>query len=209
MTFDADSFRQQIPYYLTADPGQKVLVSELKALIEGAEKGYFIPAGYNNFKAEMLQGDGWPGFQVFSFKSGKAHATRGIVLSNSCDLSKDNVRVVSPRVTFAPIVKLSKIVERFETHGLDNNKVASRLTEIKAQRVTNMFYLPADGLLAEDHIALLDDLHSMPVEAYSRDAQKMFTLSMAGFYLFVFKLSVHFCRLHENVKRTTIRPATD
>jgi hypothetical protein len=202
MTFDADALRQQIPYYLTAAPAQRVLVKELKALTEGADKGYFIPAGYDGYSDEMLQGDGWRGFQVFSFKSGKVNASRGIVLSNSCDVSAENARVLPPNVTFAPIVKLSKIVGRFRAHGLDKEKVASRLMDIKAQRVTNMFYLPADGLLDEDHVALLDDLHSMPVEVHRAAAEKLFTLSMAGFYLFVFKLSVHFCRLHEDADRS-------
>jgi len=202
MTFDADALRQQIPYYLTAAPARNVLVTELKKLIEGADRGYFIPAGYDGYTAEMLQGDVWRDFQIFSFKSGNVNRARGIVLSNSCDVSAENARVLPPNVTFAPIIKLSKIVERFETHGLDSEKVASRLTAIKAQKVTNMFYLPADGLLDEDYVALLDDLHSMPFEVHRQAAEKLFTLSMAGFYLFIFKLSVHFCRLHENVNRT-------
>lgn len=202
MTFDADALRQQIPYYLTAAPEQKVLLAELQKLIDGADKGYFIPKGYDGYMAEMLQGDGWREFQIFTFKSGNVNSARGIVLSNSCDVSAENARVLPRNVTFAPIVKLSKIVERFVAHGLDPEKVASRLTDIKAQRVTNMFYLPADSLLDEDHVALLDDLHSMPVEVHQKAAEKLFTLSLAGFYLFVFKLSVHFCRLHENVDRT-------
>lgn len=202
MTFDADALRQQIPYYLTAAPAQKVLVTELNKLIEGADRGYFIPASYDGYTAEMLQGDIWRGFQIFSFNSGKVSEARGIVLSNSCDVSAENARVLPPKVTFAPIVKLSKIVERFEKHGLDSEKIASRLTDIKAQKVTNMFYLPADGLLDEDYVALLDDLHSMPLEVHRKTAKKQFTLSMAGFYLFIFKLSVHFCRMHENVNRT-------
>lgn len=202
MTFDADALRQQIPFYLTAAPAQKTLLDELGKLIAGADRGYFIPSGYDGYTGEMLQGDGWRGFQVFSFKSGNVNPARGIVLSNSCDVSAENARVLPPNVTFAPIVKLSKLVERFQAHGLDKEKVASRLIDIKAQRVTSMFYLPADDLLDEDHVALLDDLHSMPVEFHQKAAEKLFTLSMAGFYLFVFKLSVHFCRLHENVDRS-------
>jgi hypothetical protein len=202
MTFDADALRQQIPYYLTAAPAQKGLLAELQKLIEGADKGYFIPTGYDGYTDEMLQGDGWRGFQIFSFNSGNIHHARGIVLSNSCDVSSENRRVLPPNVTFAPIVKMAKLVERFKAYGLDGEKVASRLKDIKAQRVTNMFYLPADGLLDEDHVALLDDLHSIPIDVHRQSAEKLFTLSMAGFYLFVFKLSVHFCRLHENVDRS-------
>ena len=202
MTFDADALRQQIPYYLTADPAQKVLLAELKSLSDGANKGYFIPNGYDGYTTEMLQGDGWRGFQVFSFTNGNLNPVRGIVLSNSCDVTPGNARVMPPKVTFAPIVKLSKIVERFEAFGLTKEQVESRLQVIRAQGVTSIFYLPADDLLEEEHVALLDDLHSMPLEAHGQAAEKLFTLSTAGFYLFVFKLSVHFCRLHENVDRT-------
>lgn len=202
MTFDADALRQQIPYYLTAAPERKVLVDELKKLIDGADSGYFIPTGYDGYTTEMLQGDGWRGFQIYSFSSGNLNPARGIVLSNSCDVSKENERVLPTKVTFAPIIKLSKIVERFEAKGLTGAKVSSRLNAIRAQQVTNMFFLPADGLLDEDYVALLDDLHSMPIEVHDEAAEKLFTLSMAGFYLFAFKLSVHFCRLHEDVDRS-------
>ncbi len=97
--------------------------------------------------------------------------------------------------------QVCKIVERFEVHSLDGVKIKSCLTNMKAQRVTNVFYLTADGLLDEDHVALLNGLQSMPIEIHGQAADKLFTLSMAGFYLFVFKLSVHFCRLHEDVDR--------
>ena len=207
MTFDADALHQQIPYYLTADPAQKVILAELKSLSDGANKGYFIPKGYDSYTGEMLQGDGWRGFQVFSFANGNLNPVRGIVLSNSCDLTPANARVMPPKVTFAPIVNLSKIVERFEAFGLDKKQVDSRLQAIRAQGVSSIFYLPADDLLDEEHVALLDDLHSMPIEVHGQSAEKLFTLSMAGFYLFVFKLSVHFCRLHENVGRSP-QPAT-
>src|SRR5690606_29739452 len=150
MTFDAEALRQQMPYYLTADPAQKQLVKGLKALSEGATKGYFFPAEEDPYGRDMLQGDGWRGFQVFSFMSGTRNAARGIVLSNSCDISPENERVLPPNVTFAPIVKLSKIKARFEERGLQPEQIESRLHAIRAQSITNMFYLPADGPLDEE-----------------------------------------------------------
>ncbi|MGZ5601252.1 MAG: hypothetical protein ACXWFX_11735, partial [Methylobacter sp.] len=59
------------------------------------------------------------------------------------------------------------------------------------------------GYLESDHIVLLDDLHTLPVKLFceKNDREKQFTLSQAGFYLFLFKLSIHFCRFHENVLR--------
>lgn len=202
MTFDVDTLRQQIPFYLTADPKQKELIKGLKALSEGANEGYFLATEEDPHANDMLQGDGWRGFQVFSFASGHRNMARGIVLSNSCDVSPENERVLPPKVTFAPVVKLSSIKVRFEERGLRHEQIEPRLQAIRSQAITSMFYLPADGPLDEEHVALLDDLHSMPIEAHREAAEKLFTLSMVGFYLFIFKLSVHFCRLHENVDRS-------
>jgi hypothetical protein len=66
-----------------------------------------------------------------------------------------------------------------------------------------MFFLPAGGPMAEDHVIRLDDAHSMPVAAHiaAEHREKLFTLSNTGFYMLVLKLSVHFCRLHEKVNR--------
>jgi hypothetical protein len=201
MNFDAEALQQQIPYYLTADPAKKVLLAELKSLSEGAVQGYFTPSELDAHKGEMLQGDGWRGFQVFSFATGDRNRVRGIILSNSCDLSPENERVLPPKITFAPIIRLAKLEERFLDSGLKQEQIKSRLQAIRSQSITSMFYLPADDPLSTEYVALLDDLHSMPVEALREVSDKLFTLSMAGFYLYVFKLSVHFCRLQENIDR--------
>lgn len=203
MTFDVDALQQQIPYYLAADPDRKAFLAELKALSDGVTAGYYIQSGRDPYRETILQGDGWRGFQVFSFNSGERKRLKGIVLSNSCDVSADNERVSPPNVTFAPIVRLSRLRQRFEARGFRQDQIESRIRSITSQHSTGFFYLPADGPLDEDYVALLDDLHSMPVAVHQQEAEKLFTLSMAGFYLFVFKLSIHFCRLHENVERTS------
>ncbi len=200
MTFDADQLKNQIPFYLVAEPAQKELVRNLDALNRGATSGYYISAAREPDEEAMLQGDGWRGFLLFSFDTGEKRKVRGLVVSNSCDISLGNDRALSPKVVFAPIVKLSAVEARLEDRGLPVGAVKDRLSAIKSQSVTNVFFLPAGGPLNEDYVSFLDDLHSMPVASHAGD-EKLFTLSMAGFYLFAFKLSVHFCRLHERVDR--------
>ena len=200
MTLDAEQLKNQIPFYLTAEPAQKELVRNLDALNKGVTTGYYISAAREPDANSMLQGDGWRGFQLLSFDTGKKRSVRGIVLSNSCDISRDNERVIAPKIVFAPIIRLSAIEKRFDERGLAKNAVADRIAAIRGQSVSNIFFLPSGGPLEHDHVALLDDVHSMPV-ATQADCEKLFTLSMAGFYLFAFKLSVHFCRLHEKVDR--------
>jgi hypothetical protein len=49
----------------------------------------------------------------------------------------------------------------------------------------------------------LDNIHSIPYTSHLKNSgrKKLFTLSNTGFYMLVFKLSIHFCRLQENVQR--------
>jgi hypothetical protein len=78
------------------------------------------------------------------------------------------------------------------------------LAAIREQSITSIFYLPKGAALDAEHIALLDDLHTVPLGYFSgkEERSKLFTLGMTGFYLFLFKLSVHFCRFHESVPRS-------
>jgi hypothetical protein len=103
------------------------------------------------------------------------------------------------------LVDLARYVSRLESAGLAAEQIATKVVAIKEQRVHNIFYLPAGEGIQNDRIALLDDVYSFPTgELDPNDGsrnKKLGTLSMLGFYLFVLKLSVHFCRLHENVER--------
>lgn len=203
MALSDDAFKVNIPYYLVSPPEQKAFLKELEALRSGSAKGYYISPGNDPFAGEVLQGDCWSGFQLFIFSSGTARGVKGIVLSNSCDITPENGRTIPPKVVFAPVVKLSQLAMRFRSAGLSDSQVDAKLKAIRAQEVTSLFYFPQGASLSEDYVVNLDDLHSMPFETFNAGSAKTkhFTLSMAGFYMFVFKLSIHFCRLHENVDR--------
>ena len=151
----------------------------------------------------MLQGDGWGGFEMFAFDSGERRTVKGIVLSNSCDISLDNPRDVARRVTFAPLVRLSTYCDKLLRSSRDKKRVNEQIESIRAQKTSNIFYIPAGDSLKEDYIARLDDTHSMPVNPLleSANKEKLFTLSNTGFYMLILKLSVHFCRLQENLNR--------
>ncbi|MDP6718875.1 MAG: hypothetical protein QGF59_09515 [Pirellulaceae bacterium] len=202
MSFDLESLRQQIPYYLTAED-QSALVEELKAIASGGTANYLLSAYDDSFLDVMLQGDGWRGFQLFLFDTGERRSVRGLVLSNSCDVDPDNPREVPARVVFAPLVKLATYKALLDASGISADRVVAKIEFIKAQMTTNIFYLPAGGPLKEDYVVRFDEAQSMPVAAHrlSPDRQKLFTLSSTGFYMLVLKLSVHFCRLQENVIR--------
>lgn len=202
MNLDAETLIQQIPYYLTAED-QKALLNELNAISRGGTAKYLLSTYRDSFKEMMLQGDGWRGFQLFLFETGERRSVRGIVLSNSCDVDPNNPREVPARVVFAPLVKLAVFKALLNASGIGADRVADKIAAIKAQKTSNIFYLPAGGVLEEDYIVRFDEAHNMPVAAHtaSSDREKLFTLSNTGFYMLVFKLSVHFCRLQEKVNR--------
>lgn len=200
MNFNVEDLKKHIPFYLTA-ADQTALVAELKAFSAGTTPNYFLSDYHNEYKLNMLQGDGWPGFQLRLFDSGERKSVRGMVLSNSCDVDPTNKREVSTRVVFTPLVKLTTYRELLDASEIGAEKVEAKIISIKAQKTTNIFYLPNSGPLSQDYIVRLDELYSMPTSAHV-GAEKWFTLSRMGFYLFVLKLSVHFCRLQENVSRS-------
>lgn len=182
------------PHYLT-NPQAERLAAEF-AQYESANY-------YTRLRAdELLQGDGWSGLDIVDVRNGNRTRVRGITLSNSCDIDRNNRRAMPPHVVFAPLIKLQSFEGRLRAAGLAADKIDDKISAIRKQHITSVFYLPMGANLAEDHIALLDDLHTVPLEMFlSADQPKLFTLSQVGFYLFIIKLSIHFCRFSEGIYR--------
>jgi putative ribosome biogenesis GTPase RsgA len=90
--------------------------------------------------------------------------------------------------------------------GIAKDQIDRKLIAIKQQKITNIFFLPKGSGLDDDYIALLSDVHTVPYSVFAekKSKAKQFTLSQIGFYIFVLKLSVHFCRFHENVDRQPV-----
>lgn len=202
MEFTADALRQHIPSYLTTED-KKALVEELNTVASGGQAGYFLSPYNDKFGREMLQGDGWQGLPLFNLKTGKVRRVRGIVLSNSCDIAPDNQRDFATRLIFTPLVKLSAYEELLGSKIPDPQRISDKLASIKAQKVSNIFFLPKGEPLAEDYIARFDLMQSAPMAVHLKDRtrKKLFTLSNIGFYMLIFKLSIHFCRFGERINR--------
>jgi len=96
---EAKDLRDQIPYYLTAAAAEGLLQE-----LEKYKPHTNIYASAQN--EDLLQGDAWSKLTIFDFESSTVRKIKGIVVSNSCDISKDNAREIPPRLSFAPIVKL-------------------------------------------------------------------------------------------------------
>lgn len=191
-----EEIQNQIPYYLTREAGEGIL----KELESYSEKTQII---LNRESDGVLQGDGWRGFRLYDFNSSEVRKTRGIVISNSCDIDTENKRDFPAKITFAPLIRMKKIEEIFRGSGLDANTTEQKLRSIREQKSTSFFFIPSQIGLDDEYVIWFNDMHSMPVSSFveSPEREKIFTLNMTGFYLLLFKISIHFCRFHENVDR--------
>lgn len=194
-----EKFSVHVPYYLTGEQkdGLKKALSDFQS---SADCEYYL----NKYPDQILQGDGWSGLEVIEFDSLKKQAIKGIIISNSCDIETTNSRDAPTKITFAPIIKLSNYQNFLANAGIAEDAANAKIEAIKAQEVTSLFYLPSSGALEEEYVAILQDIQSVPAKAHQENdnCKKLFTLNMFGFYLFTFKLSIHFCRLHEGVDRS-------
>lgn len=197
MIKDVDDLRQHFPDYLSSDKKEK-LADALDSFDSSSSPLYTTQS-----VEDLLQGDIWSGFEIVEFESGERRWIKGIVLSNSCDVSTDNSRHTPPNIVIAPVVKLSSLRRVLEEHGIEKNSIDSKIQAIERQMVTSIFFLPQAFCLPEPHVVLLDHLHSVPLGVFEKreDRSRVLSLNLLGFYIFIFKLSVHFCRMHENVDR--------
>lgn len=161
---------------------------------------YYLSGRVSNYP---LQGDGWRGFLIYDFESKSELTGRtGLVLSNTCDVNLDNVRDYDKSVIFVPLVPLDSFRELLLEKGIRQGKIDEQYNNFRAQRVTDVFYLPELPGYIPEAIALLDDVHSLPRRVFSDNVDEhVFTLNDYGFYLFLLKLAVHFTRMHEGHSR--------
>jgi hypothetical protein len=190
-----DEIRVYLPKYLTPEKRDE-LFKDLNAFPNN--KPFYM--GSND--PSLLQGDGWVGLVVLNFHTAERRAVSGIVLSNSCDISADNPRAVPPNVVFCPLLSLDRYQSQLIAAGQRQDQVDSVVDTIRRQRVSSILYLPPTPGEKTGRIALFDDVHSHPLSEFvASERWLLFRLSQFGFYLFLFKLSLHFTRMQEDVQR--------
>lgn len=196
MELSVDNLSKFVPYYYTRERTEGILAA-LRGVPE--PRKYFAKLD----DPEPLQGDGWSGLQVLNFFDGTRDRIKGVVLSNSCDLAVDNSRLIPSQLNFMPLIPFADYLSILARNGINAARIEQHAKDVRAQLINSLFFLPAGMGLQAEHIALMSDVHTIPLSAFNSDSNKarIFSLSDVGFYLFVFKLSVHFCRMHENIDR--------
>ncbi|MCR6637735.1 MAG: hypothetical protein NVV82_01715 [Sporocytophaga sp.] len=134
----------------------------------------------------------------------------GCVLSNTCDIAPENKRIEEPLITIAPVIPLDEYVKGLDQSGINLDRIKNFVSDLKSNRITNLLYFPKiekDGLeLHPESFVRFDYPVALPASFISKlgkeyGGDRIVSLSNYGFYLLIFKLSIHYCRLREGVFR--------
>ncbi len=199
-----EDIRRYLPQYLSQDDAAR-LFRELERFPENIDSRLYASA-FREGK-QVCQGDGFRDLLVVHLPSPVAKNAPCMVFSNTCDIAPQNERLDSMRLLYAPIQNLSKYRESLlrDWPAEHHKNIEDRVTAIRKQRVSNIFFLPPRiGFMDYEGMVRFDTLQNGPVDFVADENifdRRLFSLSDYGFYLFLLKLSIHFTRIREGVAR--------
>lgn len=199
---DLEDIRLYLPKYLSPDNEEKLL----KDLIDFPENiDSRMYEFYDKQESIIYQGDCLNDMLIINLPDTKIKKSKAVILSNTCDIDKENKRKFNSNILYTPIIDLDKYRELLIANKkYKEETINSHLDEIKKQKITQIFYLPPSSDIPEERIIFFDRICSCDSRYIDRDnvsAIRLFSLSQYGFYLFLYKLSIHFTRIHEGVDR--------
>jgi hypothetical protein len=192
-----------LPKFLSADSKQ-ALLEGLRQFPDNIDNRLYTDRLRND--RVVYQGDGIRDLPFLIIPELKARPVDAIIISNSCDIDPSNIRFFRSKVVYAPMLKLESYRNMLLRKGVPEPEINSHIESIRRQEITQALFLPAQGTLKQDSFVLLDRLISCDNEFIDRNVlheSRLFSLSDYGHYLFLVKISMHFCRLHEGVDRGT------
>ncbi|KJR42104.1 hypothetical protein MCHI_001995 [Candidatus Magnetoovum chiemensis] len=201
MTDTTEDFKKYLPRYLSSE-STKDLLGELKQFPDNINKKFYSHS--LNISNKIYQGDGLKGFLYLELPDTKISECKAMVLSNTCDIDLENKRsLFKSKIIYSPIISLNKYREILKNNHKDT-EINNHIEAIRKQSITQIFYLPQGSILDDEYIVFLDRLLHCKNNAIDRtkiSERKMFSLSNYGFYIFLFKLSIHFNRFQEGIDR--------
>lgn len=200
MTLD-DEIRIYLPKYLSAE-NYDTLIKELEDFPDNIDQRMYTSIADEGL---LCQGDvikDMPYAEIDHLEMGVKNKDC-IVLSNTCDIDPNNKRFFNSRIMYAPLIELDKYKKVLLDHGVSEQQINGHINSIKEQRVSQILYLPKSQSFDES-IVFLDKVINIDhryIDRVSLNDRRLVSLSDYGFYMLLFKISVHFSRLQENVVR--------
>jgi len=190
-----------LPQYLS-DSSKNSLRESLKQFPENIDERLYSKHIID--ESSILQGDGIEGMDVYDVSSQRTYQSPCLVISNTCDIDLRNKRFSPINVCCVPIYNFAKIADNLRSKHNKSHPVEDYLKAMQRQEISHCFYLPSGGGLKYDGIAFFDKMISFTNSEKIHEKFKLnrfFSLSLYGFYLFLFKLSYHFTRIAEGIDR--------
>lgn len=195
-----EEIKDYLPTFLSQG-SQNAFLDDLRHFLGSGEKPFY--SGALEHETIVFQGDGLEGLLVVNLPDTTVDRAPAMVLSNSCDVATTNERMFDASLTYAPIFPLDRYLEVLRQR-YSEERVRDHERDIRRQAITQIFFLPQGGKLKGDCLVFLDRISSAANTIVERDRLKdirLFTLSDFGAWLFALKLSIHFCRIRDNVDR--------
>jgi len=157
----------------------------------------------------LYQGDGVEGVLLLNLPDTTTKEGKGIIVSNSCDIYQENKRVMPIRIVYAPIFNLDHYEDLLRKKYVSDSTYTSEyitqhIQDIKKQFISHLFFLPPCEKINYNSFVSFDRLLNCPSDSFVEESipnQRLFSLSNYGFYLFLFKLSIHLTRIREKIDR--------
>lgn len=199
-----DDLRVYLPKYLSAENYDQ-LVSQLRDFPANMDKRMYTVGLEPNI---IYQGDALDDMPVVNIDNIQLGVKKCpcMIISNTCDMDLSNKRLYPTTIMYTPLFRLENYVKVLKQYGASEEKIKNHLLDVKSQKISSMFYLPSIGDLGES-VVFLDRILNVSQKFVDRDTvelRRRFSLSDYGFYLFVFKLSIHLSRIREGVNRGAI-----
>jgi hypothetical protein len=206
--------RTFLPKYLTPEQQEKLFQSVLENFPFSTDPNQI----YSNISdiSYYYQGDCLIDIPFSIFNRGKFETAYlvGIIASNTCDISPDNKRFDLPNIQFSTVFSLKEYILVLEHRKINKSRITSFIDDLRNNRISNLLYLPekrnGDNVILEESFVRFDSNVTLPISAFSDETydknyapkgDRLFSFSNYGFYLFLIKLSIHYCRFREGVFR--------
>jgi len=196
-----EDVKKYLPQFLSRTSSEE-LFSCLKDFPDNIDSRMYCD--YLKEESFFAQGDGVAKLKMVSWKTQTLVDVNAIILSNTCDISKENKRTLPPSCTYCLVLELDKYLDLLRRERKDEGYIKNFENDIKRQSITSIFYLPKAHDLDKEYIALMDHVGSCPISHLDNTKTKLFSLSNYGFYMFLLKLSIHFTRVKDGIDRSDV-----
>lgn len=194
--------RLYLPKYLSPTTEQKLL-DDLNLFPENIDQRIY---GFVGKESGLLyQGDCLKNLPFINLPDTKIKNVNSVIISNTCDTDNRNKRKYNTNLLYAPLLSLLKYKNLLLMNKVISiTSIDNHIEQIRKQKITQIHYFPIGQGNTEEKIIFFDQICHCQRKFINNDSindSRLFSLSQYGFYLFLYKLSIHFTRFHEKVDR--------